>query len=68
MTDKLFKLTKQYEWVVEEIKKEISKLEGTECNCDDTEEIDLVNTDGDTLGVDRLCGNCGGVICDRELL
>lgn len=67
MNKKLEDLVALYEKTAEKIRAEIDKLEGTECNCNDQEEINLVITENHDLGVDRLCGNCGGVIWDREL-
>jgi hypothetical protein len=40
---------------------------GGECNCDDREEIDLISSREPERIIERWCGNCGGVIWDREL-
>lgn len=67
MKNKLQDLVLLYEETESKIRAELALLGGDECNCEDEEEINLVNTDNNELGVDRFCGICGGVIWDREL-
>ena len=69
MNTKLQKLYNLYKETELKIRKEINKLsQCDECNCDEQEEILLVKDNGNSdLGVERICGNCGGAIWDREI-
>jgi hypothetical protein len=62
------KLYREYLNVEVKLRAELEKLGQDECNCEDSEEINLVNDNGGMdIGIDRRCGNCGGVIWDREI-
>ena len=67
MNKKLKRLYGKYLTIESEIRNELNKLEADECNCNDQEEINLVTDESEDVGIDKRCGNCGGIIWNREL-
>lgn len=68
MKRQLRNLKNLYEKTEKAIRAQLEVLGSDECNCDNSEGICLVNDNGGAdIGIDRRCGNCGGVIWDREI-
>jgi len=67
MKKKLENLYNLYLNLEEQLKEELDKLGQDECNCDDQEEINYTDYEGDDIRVITRCGNCGGVIWNREI-
>ena len=61
-------LINQYQELEDEIRTYLHSLSdyGNECHCGGLDQIDLINSD--QTGVATYCTECGGYVCEHELL